>query len=138
MSRFVLDASATLAWCFQDESVDWVDALFRGLGAGDQAIVPRHWALEISNSFLMAVRRGRMKREELDRALQILLALPIQADLIADSVLFEKIPILAEKYALTAYDAAYLELALRERLPLATLDGELGAAASSAGVALAR
>ena len=79
-----------------------------------------------------------MKREELDRALQILLALPIQTDLIADSVLFEKIPVLAEQYALTAYDAAYLELALRERLPLATLDRQLRAAASSAGVALAR
>jgi predicted nucleic acid-binding protein len=112
MSRFVLDASATLAWCFKDESVDWIDSLFRGLGAGDQAVVPRHWALEIANAFLMALRRGRMKRDELDRALRVLLALPIHTDLIADAVLFDKIPILAEQYALTAYDAAYLEFAI--------------------------
>ncbi len=137
MSRFVLDASATLAWCFKDESVDWIDSLFRGLGAGDQAVVPRHWTFEIVNSFLMAVRRGRMKRDELDRALRILLALPIHTDLIGDAVLFDKISILAEQYALTAYDAAYLELALRERIPLATLDGQLRAAAISAGAALA-
>jgi len=96
MSRFVLHASATLVW----------------LGAGDQAVAPRHWALEIANAFLMALRRGRMKRDELDRALRVLLALPIHTDLIADAVLFDKIPILAEQYALTAYDAAYREFAI--------------------------
>ena len=137
MARCVVDASATLSWCFKDESVDWIDALFKRLSSGDELLVPRHWALEVANSLLVAVRRGRMKREELDRALRILLALPIQTDLIADSVLFERIPALAERYALTAYDAAYLELALREKLPLATLDGQLGAAATSAGIVLA-
>ncbi len=100
MSRFVLHASATLVWCFKDESVDWID------------FAPRHWALEIANAFLMALRRGRMKRDELDRALRVLLALPIHTDLIADAVLFDKIPILAEQYALTAYDAAYREFAI--------------------------
>lgn len=137
MARFVVDASATLSWCFKDESVDWIDALFRGLSSGDEVLVPRHWALEVANSLLMAMRRGRMKREELDRALRILLSLPIQTDLIADAVLFDRVPALAERYALTAYDAAYLELALRERLPLATLDAQLGAAANSAGIVLA-
>jgi len=121
---------------FQDESVDWVDALFRGLGGGDQAIVPRHWALEISNSFLMAVRRGRMKREELDRALQILLALPIQADLIADSVVFEKIPVLAEKSQLTMPRISSWRCESGSRFEPSK--GQLRAPASSAGATLAR
>jgi predicted nucleic acid-binding protein len=74
MARFVVDASATLAWCFTDESVAWIETLFRGFATGDELVAPRHWALEVANSLLMALRRGRMNRGELELTLRTLQA----------------------------------------------------------------
>ena len=134
MSDFVVDASATLAWCFRDESVGWVDGLFQRLTSDSQAFVPRHWAFEVANSFLIAMRRGRAKRQELQRAFQNLASLPIYTDMTSDTTIFTTLVTFAERHRLSVYDAAYLELALRSHLPLATLDGDLRAAAVSAGV----
>jgi predicted nucleic acid-binding protein len=136
MADCVVDASATLAWCFWDEPVDWVEALFRRLASGGEAFVPRHWAFEIANSFVIAMRRGRATRQDLDRAFHALRALPIYTDMTGDTTVFTALVTLAEKYRLSVYDAAYMELAMRSRLPLATLDSDLRAAAVSAGIAV--
>lgn len=134
MADFVVDASATLAWCFQDESVDWVDALFRRLILGSEAIVPRHWAFEVANAFVIAMRRGRATQQDLQRAFFNLRSLPIYTEMTDDSAIFTTLVELAGKHQLSVYDAAYIELAMRCRVPLATCDSDLRAAAISVGL----
>jgi predicted nucleic acid-binding protein len=134
MARFVVDASATLAWCFHDESVGWVDALFQRFTSDSEAVVPRHWAFEVANAFVIAMRRGRITRLGLDQNFQILRSLPIHTDIAGDSTIFTTLVGLAEKHRLSVYDAAYLELAMRTHFPLATLDDDVRDAAVSSGI----
>jgi predicted nucleic acid-binding protein len=136
MPDFVVDASATLSWCFQDEAVDWVDALFQNLDSGVEIVVPRHWALEVANALLVAMRRGRITKDGLRGAIRILFLLPIRNDDAGDSVVFTVAIGLAEKHRLSVYDAAYVELAMRANLPLATLDDDLRRAAVAEGITL--
>jgi|SRR5580704_978183 predicted nucleic acid-binding protein len=136
MASFVVDASATLAWCFRDETIGWVEALFDQLTSGSEILVPRHWAFEVANSFVIAMRRGRLTNQGMEQNFAVLRALPIYTDMTGDSTVFTAMVGLAEKYRLSVYDAAYIELAMRSRLPLATLDGDLRAAAVSAGIAV--
>src|SRR5258708_29280205 len=137
MAVFVPDASATLAWCFKDESSEWTKALLARFKAGDSAVVPQHWPVEVANAFLAAVRRGRISKDKTARLFRDLLALPIRIDSANTETTFGQGFAIAEKYRLTVYDAAYLELAIREGIALATLDTELQNAARSAGVSLA-
>ncbi len=137
MAVFVPDASATLAWCFKDESSEWTKALLARFKAGDIAVVPQHWPAEVANTFLVAVRRGRISQDKAARLFRDLLALPIRIDSASTETTFGQVFAYAEKYGLTVYDAAYLELALRNGIALATLDSELRNAARAAGVSLA-
>jgi predicted nucleic acid-binding protein len=132
---FVIDASATLPWCFEDEATPGTDRLLFDLRAGDTAAVPAHWPLEVLNSLLIALRRGRIPREKIERFWSDLTALAIRVQP-TELAAWSEIHRLAEQYRLTAYDAAYLELAQRIGLPLATLDGDLRKAAAAAGAAL--
>ena len=136
MARLVPDASATLSWCFEDEATPWTDALLAKLRAGDEATVPAHWPVEVANALLMAIRRGRISGEKANRFFEDLGALPIRIDPQSGENTFGRVFALAEQFKLTVYDAAYLELAIRESVPLATLDDELREAARAAGVAL--
>ena len=136
MPRFLPDASVTLAWCFEDEASAWTDRLLVRLKSGDQATVPAHWPVEVANALLVAIRRGRITREKGTRFLEDLRALPIQVDPKSTESAFDRVFTLAEQHGLTIYDAAYLELATRENLPLATLDSDLQKAARAAGVIL--
>jgi predicted nucleic acid-binding protein len=136
MARLVADASATLTWCFEDEAMPWTDALLADLRAGDEAMVPAHWPAEVANALLIAVRRGRISREKANRFFLDLRALPIRIDAESSETVFDQAFKLAEKYSFTVYDAAYLELAFREGLPLATLDNDLRKAALASGVPL--
>jgi predicted nucleic acid-binding protein len=136
MAVFVPDASATLAWFFEDETSDWTDALLERLNSGDTAVVPRHWPVEVANALLVAVRRGRISKDKAARFFRDLLALPIRIDSGGSDVTFGRVFDYAEQYGLTAYDAAYLELARREGIALATLDEDLQKAARAAGVLL--
>ena|SRR5579859_3404741 len=138
MPEFVVDASATLAWFFRDEAVGWVDAFFQQFKTAKHGIVPRHWAFEVANSFVVAMRRGRLTKQALSRNLDALRALPIYTDMTGDAAIFTTIVALAEQHGLTVYDAAYLEFAMRSRLPRATLDSDLRAAAASAGITLVK
>ena len=136
MAAFVIDASATLPWCFADEATEMTNALLTRLKTGDEAIVPAHWPVEVANALLIAVRRRRIPSEDVQQFLEDLEVLPIRVDTTTKNLVRTGVLPLAEQYELTVYDAAYLELAMRESLPLATLDNDMRKASRAAGVSL--
>ena len=116
MSRFVLDCSMTMAWCFGDEATPRTRAVLASLRS-QTAVVPSHWMLEVANALVISERRGRILASEIGPFLRTLSGLPIDIDdQTAEQALGDTLT-LARKWKLTAYDAAYLELALREGLP---------------------
>jgi predicted nucleic acid-binding protein len=132
---FVLDASMTLSWAFEDESTPFTVAVLKSLERV-QAVAPALWPFEVANVLSAAERRGRISAAEQAEFLERLRLLPVAIEHRPAAWLAQQILPLARTYHLSAYDAAYLELAIRERLPLATLDGDLRRAACAAGVAL--
>ena len=130
---FVLDSSATLAWVYREETTEAVRKIFsRLLESG--AWVPGLWRLEVANILEMGVRRGHHNASFRDATLADLALLPIKLDPETDQHSWSSTLRLAERHKLTLYDAAYLELAERRALPLATLDRELRQAAKAVGV----
>ena len=136
MSGFIPDASATLPWCFEDEATPWTESLLNRIAGGERMIVPAHWPLEVTHELLMAVRRGRVPREKVHRFIEDLQGLSLHVEPPLSPIFWPGVLGFAEQYRLTAYDAAYLELAQRTGLPLATLDEALLTAANKAGVRL--
>jgi predicted nucleic acid-binding protein len=136
MPTVVIDASATLPWCFADEATEATNTLLTGLRGGSEAIVPAHWPVEVANALRMGARRGRISSTDVLQFLEDLEVLPIRIDTGDKKLLRVKLYPLAEQYDLTVYDAAYLELAIRKNLPLATLDLGLLKAARLAGVTI--
>jgi predicted nucleic acid-binding protein len=132
----VLDASVTLAWCFEDKASRLSESVLDLLSAGVEAFVPAIWPLEVANAFLAAERRKRITTAQVTGLLQRISKLPIRTEPMPPDRVFEQVLSLARQMDLTAYDAAYLALALNEAVPLATLDARLRRAARSAGVAL--
>ena len=132
--EFVLDSSVTMSWFFDDEATAATDQLLDRLNSDGRAIVAAHWALEVSNTLLMAERRKRSTLAESSHFMAILDALPIETDQETVSRASTSSMELARAQGLTLYDSAYLELAMRRSLPLATLDKQLRAAAKKAGV----
>lgn len=131
----VIDASLTVAWYFDDEATSATEALFDRVSETG-AIVPALWRLEVASSFQVAIRRKRIDLEYRDDSLADLAQLPIAVDAETDARAWSATLRIADRLGLTVYDAAYLELADRSSLPLATLDKELRRAASAAGVQL--
>ena len=131
----VLDSSATLAWIYSDETTDPIRRLFDAV-ADDGAVAPALWRLEIANSLTVAVRRGRIDANFRRAVLSDLALLDITADDHTDVHAWGETLSVADRFQLTVYDAAYLELAQRRNLPLATLDRELRVAAKSLGLHL--
>ena len=129
----VLDSSATLAWIFSDESTPSIDTIFDQV-AEQGAIVPALWVLEVANSLTVSVRRERISPQERSDALADLTALEITIDPETEQHAWKATLQLADQHGLTVYDAAYLELAQRKRLPLVTLDRALVLAAQAASV----
>lgn len=132
---FVLDASMTLSWCFEGESTAFTEAVLKSLETV-HAIAPALWAFEVASVLTTAERRGRMNAAAQAVFLERLRLLPVAIEHRPAAWLAQQILPLARTYRLSAYDAAYLELAIREGLPLATLDDDLRRAAASSGVAL--
>jgi len=133
MAEFVLDGSLALAWYFKDEADPYADALAARFPAA-RALVPLIWPLEVANALLMGERRQRSTEAQAGKWLSYLRSLPIAVDDETHDRIWNDVLSLARTHGLSAYDAAYLELALRRSLPLATLDDKLKAAASAAGV----
>jgi predicted nucleic acid-binding protein len=102
----------------------------------DRALVPALWLYEVTNVIELATRKGRITEEKAGAFLEILGDLPIEIENPSRPLAFTSIRALANRYKLTAYDASYLELAVRHNLPLATLDNALAQAAHAADVAL--
>lgn len=131
----VVDASVTLAWIFTEERTLPVQKILDRL-IDEQAFVPAIWRLEIANGLQMSVRRGRIDAATRDTALRGLALLNITTDPDTDNFAWSTTLSLADQHGLTLYDAAYLELALRLGLPLATLDRDLRSAGDAVGVTL--
>jgi predicted nucleic acid-binding protein len=131
----VADASLCGAWLLPDEASDRADALLEALVAGRcQLIVPALWWYELTNLVRIAQRRRRLTRRDGQAALQALDALPAPACDVPDGPARQQIEALARDHALTAYDAAYLELAQRLKLPLLSADQRLETAARELGL----
>lgn len=132
----VLDASVSLAWCFGDESNDHADAMLQR--ANDQgAVVPAIWTMEVANALLVAERRGRINEAATARMVDLLLSVPVEVEAAGNEHgLLAVLPV-ARTHSLSLYDAAYVELAARRDLPLATLDRRMRQAAEAMGVAIA-
>ncbi len=133
--RFVLDSSVAIAWCFEDEASSTVDQILDSLDS-DEAIVPVTWPAEVSNALLAGERRKRITPAETARSLLLLRSLNIQLDNQDARRQVEEWLVAARSYNLSIYDAAFLALAVREGLPLATLDRALQRAARKLGVKL--
>jgi predicted nucleic acid-binding protein len=131
----VLDASLALSWYFEDERTSAADALLDQV-ADSGAVVPALWRLEIANGFHSAIRRKRINAAFRDTAIAQLRSMSIIVDPDTDMYAWTSILHLADRLELTPYDAAYLELAQRHMLPLATLDKALGAGARALGISL--
>jgi predicted nucleic acid-binding protein len=136
LSRLVLDASVTLCWLFEDQATAYTDLVLDRLGGGDAAVVPAIWPFEIANAVAVAERRKLVNPAQAVAFLQTLGQLSIAVDRKIEQI-FNAVLEAARRYRLSAYDAGYLELAMREALPLATLDAALRNAARAAGVRLA-
>lgn len=137
MNRFVLDTSVAVSWFFEDGAGAYTDAVLESL-AEWEAVVPSLWPLEVANVLLVAERRRRCSEAEAVRFIELLESLPIVVDDDTARRALHGTYQLAREHALTAYDAAYLELAMRLGVPLATLDRQLAEAAVKAGVTIFR
>jgi predicted nucleic acid-binding protein len=133
VSGFVLDCSIAVAWCFEDEAEPAVDALLDDLKVNG-VVVPALWPLEVINVLVQAERRGRITMAAVDGRLAAFAALPITVDAASSSQTGPAVLALARLHGLTAYDAAYLELATRRQLPLATRDKALQQACAAVGI----
>ena len=130
---FVLDNSVALAWCFEDEQTPAVMELLDRV-AETGASAPLLWPLEALNGLLSAERRRRVSPAQRATLAAFLRELPIMLDGRTAEQVWEQTMQLALRHKLTVYDATYLELAQRRRLPLASLDQDLRAAATAVGV----
>ncbi len=132
---FVLDASIAMGWCFEDEVSQYADRVQEML-EHDAALVPSIWPLEVGNALRMGERRRRLQPADVMRFTEMVCALPIMVD----SPLLPRdlgpVLTLARAHQLSTYDASYLELAVREGLPIATRDPKLQAVARKIGLPL--
>jgi predicted nucleic acid-binding protein len=131
----VVDASVALAWCLKDEESDYADAALEAVVA-DGAVVPGHWVFELGNGLLNAVRRERIELDDVSEVRTLIGRLGIDIVSADVSTALGSVVVRARDHELSAYDAAYLDLAGTRRLALATLDTRLRGACNEAGVKL--
>jgi predicted nucleic acid-binding protein len=124
-----------MAWCFTEEATDFTKTLLNRLSnLTDSAVVPALWLYEVVNVVELAVRKARIPEEKAVAFLESLADLPIEVENPSRTQVFVTVRALASQYQLTGYDAAYLELATRHKLPIASLDKAMSRAALAAGV----
>ncbi len=135
MTRFVLDASTVLTWCFPDEEAQKAQEVSERIAGGDTVVVPAFWRHEVLNALLVGERRNRLTPELTQAFIADLNRLPVDVDDGATrDIVFNTTQALCRKHGLTAYDAAYLEIAIRGGYPLATADEDLRRAVVAEGV----
>jgi predicted nucleic acid-binding protein len=133
VSQWIVDASLALGWYLKDEEDRAYNlSVLAGLSE-NEAVVPFLWLYEVSNGLVMAHRRKRVSMEDINEIIGSIRALPITVDP-SDSATVLGLPTLALKHQLTVYDTAYLELAIRSKLPIATKDNALKRAMASCGI----
>ena len=133
--RFVIDNSIVMTWCFKDQASPYADAILESLSEA-VAIVPAIWPFEVANVLLVAERRQRLGESDSIRFLSLLLQLPILVERAWPERMMKDWLALGRANNLSSYDAAYLELAMRSGLPIATQDKQIVAAAKRIDVPL--
>jgi predicted nucleic acid-binding protein len=137
LKGIVVDASVTLAWCFPGEASNYAEQVLAALEE-QPIVVPVLWLSEVANGVLVGERRKRLKQPEIRRFIELLRVLPISLDERNGIANIANVLSLGKEYAISAYDAAYLDVALRHAVPLATLDEGLLKAGEKAGVEIFR
>ena len=135
MTRFVVDASVAMSWCYEDEDDPYATSALLALQTS-QAMVPWVWSLEIANALIVGERRSRLTEADSFRFLNVLESLPIMMDESPPNHLVDDVLSIGRHHALSSYDACYLELALRKGVPLVTLDERLRKAAIQLGLSI--
>jgi predicted nucleic acid-binding protein len=138
VSRFVVDASVVLTWCFPDENAALAQRVARMFKEGDSAIAPSFWPHEVLNALLVGEKRKRISADLIRTFLTDLATLPIVLQELQADAVFDRIQSLSREHGLTTYDAAYLDLAQTNGLPVATLNEALIRACAKTGVDLIR
>lgn len=133
MKEIVIDASVALAWCFPDERSVYAERVLEAL-EGRVVLVPAIWALEVANGLLVGERRKRIEQPDILRFTNLLEALAVREVALPARANIEGVLPLARAYKLSAYDASYLDVAIRSGAELATADDALERAARKAGV----
>jgi predicted nucleic acid-binding protein len=134
VSQLVLDASMTLSWLLPDEAAGDSAAVHAAVANAERVWVAAHWCLEVANSLCMAERRKRLDATGVAQAVALFTQLPVVVDSETSEHAGAATLSLARQHALSVYDAAYLEIALRRGAVLASLDGPLRAVAQKLGV----
>lgn len=132
-SRFVIDNSVVMSWCFEDEGSNYAEAVLESLETRE-ALVPAIWPLEVGNVLLVAERKKRLNHSSSVRFLGLLGGLPISVEQEPPDRMLKEILSLAREHKLSTYDASYLDLAMRLDLPLSTLNTSLLRAAGKCEV----
>ncbi len=132
---FVLDCSVSIAWCLSDEYSEYADKVLNLL-VKEQAVVPALWHLEVMNILQIAQQRKRIKKTQIPIILEKLNQLNIRTDKTAINIGNVDFANLIQKYQISSYDSTYLEIAQREKLPLATLDNKIKTVANKLGLYL--
>lgn len=132
-SRFVIDNSIVMSWCFEDEGSSYAEAVLESLETG-RAFVPAIWPLEVGNVLLVAERKNRLSHASAVRFLDLLGGLPISVEQEPPDRMLKEILSLAREHELSTYDASYLDLAIRLDLPISTRDTALANAAGKCEV----
>jgi predicted nucleic acid-binding protein len=135
---FVADASVAIAWIHPSQATAETDAMLDGLASGDSLVVPALWPLDVANVITVLRRRRKLTALDARTAIEVIRELPTAIDHEAGGIAFTQLVDLAEEHELTVYDATYIELAKRKRLPLASNDDAMKRAAIRSGVDLWR
>lgn len=133
--KFVIDNSIVMAWCFKDEKSKYANTILDHLKE-DEAIVPAIWPLEVGNVLLVAERRKRLTEADCIRFITLINELPITVQQETPERMIKEIFALAREYYISSYDASYLDLAMRNGVPIATQDSGLKKAAKRCNVPL--
>ena len=136
-NALVIDASIALAWVHPSQATNQTAELLTDVENGSKLVVPSLWFLETANALLVLERRKKLTKAERTKALARLAALNVTCDELGYTAVFARVSELASKHGLSVYDACYLELSTRRKLPLASLDTALLSAATREGAKLA-